>query len=36
VAGLAAMVEACHAAGLPAIYHGCGNVSRIFEDFIEN
>lgn len=24
-----------HAAGLPVIYHGCGNVSAIFEDFIE-
>ncbi len=33
--GLAAMVETCHAAGLPVIYHGCGNVRRIFEDFIE-
>ncbi len=33
--GLAALVDACHAAGLPVIYHGCGNVRRIFEDFIE-
>ncbi len=33
--GLAAMVEVCHNAGLPVIYHGCGNVKRIFEDFIE-
>ena len=33
--GLAAMVETCHAAGLPVIYHGCGNVKRIFEDYIE-
>ena len=33
--GLAAMVEACHDAGLPVIYHGCGNVKRIFEDYIE-
>lgn len=33
--GLAAMVETCHAAGLPVIYHGCGNVRRIFEDYIE-
>ena len=24
-----------HAHGLPVIYHGCGNVKRIFEDFIE-
>jgi hypothetical protein len=23
------------AAGLPVIYHGCGNVSLIFDDFIE-
>ncbi len=30
-----ALVEECHAHGLPVIYHGCGNVSRIFEDFIE-
>lgn len=33
--GLAAMVDVCHDAGLPVIYHGCGNVNRIFEDFIE-
>ena len=33
--GLAEMVEVCHDAGLPVIYHGCGNVSRVFEDFIE-
>ena len=33
--GLRAMVEACHEHGLPVIYHGCGNVARIFEDFIE-
>ncbi len=33
--GLAAMVDVCHAAGLPVIYHGCGNVRRIFDDFIE-
>jgi uroporphyrinogen decarboxylase len=25
----------CHEAGLPVIYHGCGNVNRIFEDYIE-
>ena len=30
-----AMVELCHANGLPVIYHGCGNVSLIFHDFIE-
>jgi uroporphyrinogen decarboxylase len=33
--GLKAMVEVCHANGLPVIYHGCGNVRRVFEDFIE-
>jgi hypothetical protein len=30
-----AQVETCHNADLPVIYHGCGNVSEIFEDFIE-
>jgi len=30
-----AIVDVCHARGLPVIYHGCGNVSRIFGDFIE-
>jgi hypothetical protein len=29
------LVEVCHAAGLPVIYHGCGNARKIFEDFIE-
>lgn len=33
--GVKAIVEACHENGLPVIYHGCGNVNRIFEDFIE-
>jgi uroporphyrinogen-III decarboxylase len=33
--GLKALVDVCHAHGLPVIYHGCGNVKRIFEDFIE-
>ena len=33
--GLKAMVDACHDSGLPVIYHGCGNVKRIFEDYIE-
>jgi uroporphyrinogen-III decarboxylase len=32
---VAAIVRECHAHGLPVIYHGCGNVRRIFEDFIE-
>ena len=30
-----AMVDVCHQNGLPVIYHGCGNVHLIFEDFIE-
>ena len=29
------IVDECHSHGLPVIYHGCGNVNRIFEDFIE-
>jgi uroporphyrinogen decarboxylase len=33
--GVKALVEECHAWGLPVIYHGCGNASRILEDFIE-
>ena len=33
--GVKAIVEVCHAHGLPVIYHGCGNVQAIFEDFIE-
>ncbi len=33
--GLKAMIDECHSRGLPVIYHGCGNVNRIFEDFIE-
>jgi uroporphyrinogen decarboxylase len=28
-------IRVCHEAGLPVIYHGCGNASVIFEDFIE-
>jgi len=30
-----AMIEECHIHDLPVIYHGCGNVDLIFEDFIE-
>ena len=30
-----AMVEYCHEHGLPVMYHGCGNVNTLFEDFIE-
>jgi hypothetical protein len=33
--GVKALIDECHAHGLPVIYHGCGNASRIFEDFIE-
>jgi uroporphyrinogen-III decarboxylase len=29
------MVKVCHDAGIPVIYHGCGNVNRIFQDYIE-
>ena len=28
-------IRICHEAGLPAIYHGCGNASEIYGDFIE-
>jgi hypothetical protein len=30
-----AIVEHCHSKGLDVIYHGCGNVQAIFEDYIE-
>jgi uroporphyrinogen-III decarboxylase len=33
--GVQAMVQVCHEAGLPVIYHGCGNATRVFPDFIE-
>jgi uroporphyrinogen decarboxylase len=33
--GVKAIVDECHAHGLPVIYHGCGCSKRIFEDFIE-
>lgn len=29
------MVKICHNAGIPVIYHGCGNVKRILPDYIE-
>lgn len=32
---VARMTEAAHAAGLPVIYHGCGNVKAIFADYLE-
>ncbi len=31
-----AMTEYCHEKGLPVIYHGCGNVNAIFQDFINS
>ena len=33
--GVQALVAECHAHNLPVIYHGCGNVNRIFNDFVE-
>ncbi len=30
-----AIVDECHSNGIPVIYHGCGNVNRIFGDFVE-
>ena len=33
--GVKAIVDVCHDNGLPVIYHGCGNVKRILEDYIE-
>jgi hypothetical protein len=32
---VAKMVAAAHEAGLPVIYHGCGNVRKILPDYIE-
>jgi len=32
---VAQMTDAAHAAGLPVICHGCGNVKAIFADFID-
>jgi hypothetical protein len=31
----ARIIDVCHKAGLMVIYHGCGNASAIYEDFIE-
>ena len=31
---VAEQIRICHDAGLPVIYHGCGNASPIYEDFI--
>jgi len=33
--GVKAIVDFCHSKNLPVIYHGCGNIMRIFEDYIE-
>ncbi len=33
--GVKAMIDLCHSRGIPVIYHGCGNVKKIFEDYIE-
>ena len=33
--GVKAIVDVCHDCDLPVIYHGCGNVKAIFEDFCE-
>jgi hypothetical protein len=33
--GLKAIIDVCHENGLAVIYHGCGNVKRVFPDFIE-
>jgi hypothetical protein len=30
-----AMIDVCHENNLPVIYHGCGNVNKIFADYIE-
>ena len=32
---VAQMAEDAHAHGLPVIYHGCGNVKAIFQDYID-
>ena len=32
---VAQMAKEAHTRGLPVIYHGCGNVKSIFEDYIE-
>jgi hypothetical protein len=33
--GVKALVDECHSHDLPVIYHGCGNVNKIFADFVE-
>jgi uroporphyrinogen decarboxylase len=29
------LIELCHAAGLPVVYHGCGDAREIFDDMVE-
>jgi uroporphyrinogen decarboxylase len=33
--GVKNLVDLCHRYDLPVIYHGCGNVNKILEDYIE-
>ena len=33
--GVKSIIDVCHENGIPVIYHGCGDVSAVFEDFIE-
>lgn len=33
--GVKAIIDYCHSKNLPVIYHGCGNASVIYPDFIE-
>lgn len=32
---VAALIQVAHDAGLPVVYHGCGNCSVLYEDFVE-
>jgi hypothetical protein len=33
--GVEAMIDVCHENNIPFMYHGCGDVHAIFDDFIE-
>ena len=33
--GVKAIIDYCHSKNLPVIYHGCGNASVLYNDFIE-
>jgi hypothetical protein len=33
--GVQAIVDECHAHGVPVIYHGCGCSKKIFQDFVD-